>query len=126
MLDREVDTRPTPGAHETPTTDGAKCADEAHRTAAAGQVQSTTTVPNPTQDGQDHVERPPLVGWGGWHLVAGGKDRGSGDLWKKIAKLSTKPVCEERGKPFGTKPELGQGFPLSNCGTLGFFVPGQP
>ena len=50
--------------------------------------------------GQDYVERPPLVEWGGWHLIAGGKDRESRDLWKKITKLSTKMLQE------GPPPEV--------------------
>ena len=43
------------------------------------------------KNGQDYVERPPLVEWGGWHLIAGGKDRESRALWKKITKLHEMP-----------------------------------
>ena len=44
-----------------------------------------------SKNGQDYVERPPLVEWGGWHLIAGGKDRESRALWKKITKLHEMP-----------------------------------
>ena len=40
---------------------------------------------------QPYIDQPPLVEWGGWHLIAGGKDPESKALWTEMTELHKLP-----------------------------------